>query len=278
MAVSKAYENPLLGHARMRAMFRGLVEVRALSTLAAKRDGLPRTLEACWVGTAIDLQEGDLVSGVHAGAYGGFLRAVGVRKTDRAATSGEFQRVIERIASARAFAGTASDEACCAIGQALAVKAVGGKQVVVAYVGADALNATEWKRVLQVACEGALPLVLVAIPAMKAKAAVDLSAVSGKVSGAQIPVISVDAGDAVALYRVMQETCVRARADGGVVVVECVRFGTDPVRLLAAQLRTKGICTERWISGVEKSVEKLGLPMRVPLGWLRKGTLCRCSR
>ncbi len=245
----------------MRAMFRALTETRALSEQAGKKRGLPRKLEACWVGTAIDLQAGDVVSGLQAGAFGSFIREVGVRKTDRAATRQEFRRAAERAAAVKPFPGTASDAVCCAVGQATALRTMEGRHVVVAYAGVDALTAAEWKRVFAVANEGALPLVVVAIPLVRAEAAVDVAGVAGKVTGAKIPVIPVDAGDAVALYRVMQETCVRARADGGVTVIECVRFGTDPVRLLGDQMRKKGICTERWIGKVEEEARALQLSL-----------------
>ena len=245
----------------MRAMFRALVETRALSEQAGKKLGLPGKLEACWVGTAIDLQPGDVASGLLTGAYGSFIRAVGARKMDRAATRAEFRRATEQAAAAKPLPGTASDTVCCAIGQAMALGAAGEKQVVVTYAGVDELTAAEWKRVLAVANEGALPLVVVAVPPVRTAVVVDVSEVAGKVTGARIPVVPVDAGDAVALYRVMQETCVRARADGGVAVIECVRFGTDPVRLLGDQLRKKGICTEGWIGKVEEGARALQLSL-----------------
>ena len=261
MSASKSYENPLLGHARMRAMFRALVEARALSGQAGKKQGLPRKLEACWVGTAIDLQQGDLISGLHAEAFGAFIRAVGTRKADRAATRTEFRQAAERASAAKSFPGTASDAVCCAIGQARALGVSDGKQLVVAYAGVNELRATEWKRVLAVANEGVLPLVVVALPPVQTATVVNLSGIAEKVAGDRIPVIPVDAGDAVALYRVMQETCVRARADGGIAVIECVRFGTDPVRLLGDQLKKKGICTERWIRKVEQDVQAMQLSL-----------------
>ena len=242
-------------------MFRALVETRALSEHAGKKRGVPKKLEACWVGTAIDLQAGDLASGLHAVAYGQFVRAVGTRSTDRAATQTEFRRAVERVTGVKSFAGTASEEVICAVGQAIAFGQAEEKRLVVAYARADDLSTLEWKRVLAVANEGALPLVVVAVPPVRAVAVIDLSGVAEKVAGARIPVVPVDAGDAVALYRVMQEMCVRARADGGVAVIECVRFGTDPVRLLGDQLRKKGICTERWIGKVEEDARVLQLSL-----------------
>ncbi len=257
MAGSKSYENPLLGHARMRALFRALVEVRALGQHVRKIHGLPKGLEACWVGTAIDLREEDVAVGLHAKGYEQLIRATGARMTDRATTSAECRRTVAQVTATRPFPGTASEEVCCAVGQAMALDA---KNVVVAYVGLETLTAAEWSRVLAVAVEQPLPMVIVAIPTSKSRAApFDLSRLAAKVAGTQIPVVPVDAGDAVALYRVMQETCIRARADGGVAMIECVRFGTDPVKLLADQLLKKGICSERWISKVEDNVWALQL-------------------
>ncbi len=244
----------------MRAMFRALVETRALSGPGGKKRGLPKKLEACWVGTAIDLQAGDVASGLHAEVYGQFIREVGARRTDRAATSKELRRAAEQVAAEKSFPGTAGDAVCCAVGQAMVLGAAEERRLVVAYAGLDGLTAAEWKRVLTVANEGALPLVVVAVPSVQT-AAVDLSGIAEKIAGERIPVIPVDAGDAVALYRVMQETCVRGRADGGVAVIECVRFGTDPVRLLGEQLRKKGICTERWIGKVEENARALQLSL-----------------
>ncbi len=243
----------------MRAMFRALFETRALTERAGKKLGLPRGLEACWVGTAIDLQAGDVVSGLQAEVLGAYIRAVGTRKTDRAATKVEFRRAAERMSAARPFPGIASDAFCCAVGHATAMGAAASGNLVVAYVGVDELTATEWKRVLAVAHVGSLPLVVVTIPSIRVRAVGDVSEIARKIAGVSIPVIPVDAGDAGALYRVMQETCVRARADGGVAVIECVRFGTDPVKLLGDQMRKKGICTERWINEVEEDARALQL-------------------
>jgi TPP-dependent pyruvate/acetoin dehydrogenase alpha subunit len=89
------------------------------------------------------------------------------------------------------------------------------------------------------------------IVATPAKAAPDLSDLVRRMGVNSLPVIPVDAGDAVALYRVTQETLVRARADGGVAVIQCVDCATDPIRLLAAQLVKKRICTQRWVTAVE---------------------------
>src|SRR5665213_4086017 len=79
---SKAFENPLISHARMRAMYRALVETRALAPRLGRARRLPRGLEACWVGTAIALEPGDLTSDQRGTAAIQHIRNVGQRATD----------------------------------------------------------------------------------------------------------------------------------------------------------------------------------------------------
>lgn len=240
---AKAFESPLISHARMRAMYRALVEARVLGERKGRRAaiGWPRGFEACWVGTAIDLQDGDLVSVGGAEWLIDHIRAIGVRNGSLTAA-----------AIGRALRGRSTDKPdrkpfdrmLCAVGMAMALKAA-GTGIAMAYAGSDELTAPEWKRLFAVANQGELPLAIVVTPGGG-----DISAIVKKM-GAKIPVIPVDAGDAVAIYRVTQETLVRARADGGVAVIECVDCGIDPVELLGAQLVKKKICTPRWVADLE---------------------------
>ncbi len=168
-----------------------------------------------------------------------------------AAAGGELRTALRGIAEEKAaFAGSAGERLLCAVGQAMALRAQAEKRVVVAYVAQGEMTAAEWKRVFAAAA-GDLPLVIVCLPG--AGKAVDLE----RVAGVEVPVIPVDAGDVVALYRVAQESIGRARAEGGVVVIECVAMGVDPVKLMAGQLVKKGICTEAWVARVESSVKAM---------------------
>ena len=245
---SKAFESPLISHARMRAMYRALVETRALS----KRNGFPKGTEACWVGTAIDLKPGDLTSpGGRSALIDHVLRA-GSREGARAANAADVKKTLRALeaekSSASGFAGTALERMLCAVGQAMALRSAAAKGVVLAYVGAGELKPAEWKRVFAAAAPD-LPLIFVCLPGKP----IDLD----KAIGAAVPVISVDAGDVVALYRVAQESIGRARAEGGIAVIECVAMGVDPVKMMRSQLVKKGICTEAWVDSVETSFRKL---------------------
>jgi hypothetical protein len=240
---SKAYESPLLSHARMRAIFRALVETRILGETKPRRPatGWPRNFEACWVGTAIDLKPSDLVSIDQAPGLLDHVRAIGARNAP--VTPSGLSRVLQARSAPRTKP-PAFDRLLTAVGMAMALKST-GSGVVMAYTPADALATPEWKRLLALAAQGDLPLVLVATPGR-----LDLPALAKPLP---IPVIPVDAADPVALYRVTQETLVRARAEGGLAIIQCVDCGLDPIQLLGTQLVKKKICTEHWISTLESS-------------------------
>lgn len=231
-----SYENPLIPHARMRALYRALVELRSLRQRLPNGERTPKGLEACWAATALDLREGDLTSDRGADALPGYLRGIAAR------AGAPRKSVVDALLAARSttFAGTPAERLFCAAGAAMALKAAGEKAVAVAYARQGELAASDWKRVLRVAAVGELPLLIVAAGASEVP-----------VSGRAVPVIPVDAGDAVAIYRVTQESLVRARAEGGVVVMECVRTGLDPIKVLAGQLQAKGIATPGWMAAVE---------------------------
>jgi len=258
MMGSKAFENPLIPHARMRAIFRALVETRLLSGRAARTRNavhfIPRGQEACWVAPLIDLQPGDLASLPRAAWLAGHIRSVGSRETAGAASLGDARRALEAFATEKSTRTnlTPIDRLLCSVGMAIALKPSPTKSVAVVYAGASDLTAAEWKHFLTVAAEGSLPLIAVVTPTEKP---VDIFAVASRMAERMgvntIPVIPVDAADAIALYRVAQETLVRARADGGLAIIECIDCGSDPIAILAAQLVKKNICTPRWIAAVE---------------------------
>jgi TPP-dependent pyruvate/acetoin dehydrogenase alpha subunit len=257
---SKAYESPLISHTRMRAMYRALVEVRGLADRAKTRS--MRGIEACWVGTAIDLKEGDLTSdsgGAHESLLLEHVRSAGQRESASALKASELKRALPRLKEPmqEQFPGSSCERVLCAIGAGMALKAAGAHGVAIAYVGLSELTPAEWKRVLTLMGQAGLPLVLMVLPSNKR---VDLETLATKVSvssGTPVPVIPVDAGDAVAIYRVAQETIVRARAGGGAAVILGVECGTNGVKLLGSQLVGKGICTERWVNAAENKLQSL---------------------
>jgi hypothetical protein len=244
----------------MRALYRALVELRGLA--AQRKLKSFKSVEACWVGTAIDLRDGDLTSDAgaeHEAALLEHIRAVGKRENAEPVKRGELRRLLKHIGKQRpeAFPGTPLERLLCAVGAAMALKAANTGNVALAFVHENELAAAEWRRLFPLIGQDELPLVLTVLPDAQP---LDLEAISRRAAPSPdqaVPVIPVDAGDAVALYRVAQESFTRARAGGGAAVILGVACKTDPVKLLGKQLVRKGICTERWVKAVQPHMTDL---------------------
>jgi TPP-dependent pyruvate/acetoin dehydrogenase alpha subunit len=92
--------------------------------------------------------------------------------------------------------------------------------------------------------------------------------------GSDLPTLTVDGDDAVAVYRVCQEAVRRARQGRGPALIECQTSatasvghlknlsvnhqppGTDPIQRLETYLQRKGIWSERWKRGLVASFVK----------------------
>ena len=214
----------------MRQLYRGLLELRALKLVA-------RGSEACWVAPAIDLKAPDVVLGGARAA--GYMRALGSRTGNATPRHSEARRLL--ASSHKPFAGTAYEALVAAIGAAGVVAHQPEPAVAVAFVPAG-LKAREWARALQLAAAQEVPLVVVALPGAPP------DTLGGPDAKTGVPVIPVDAGDVVAIYRVAQECIVRARADRRPAVIACVAAGTEPVKAMAAQLAAKGIASATWLA------------------------------
>jgi TPP-dependent pyruvate/acetoin dehydrogenase alpha subunit len=245
---AKRFENPLLSDKRLREMYTVMVETRALCAgmRRGKVRGFGLGLEACWVGSGIGLRDGDAEGDfVSAGGIGSVLDVVlgvGMKAAMREERS-------EKRLDAGGLKGMA--RVCFALGAAS--WRVGAKTVGLIYVGTGELSAAEWKLALGEALRRELPLVFVAIPEKGIEA--DVAEAANKWG---VPGIPVDASDAVAMYRVAQESIGRARAGGGAALIEGVMYPkpSDPVALLRRHLVAKKVATERWCAGVEEKVRR----------------------
>lgn len=243
MPRKRAYENPLIPNVRMRALYRGLVETRALNKVLARAEQLPKGLDACWVATAMSLEAGDLTLDARTQALPDYLQSVASRAAAGPPRATMVRGVLESVA--KIFAGNAYERLLYAAGMAAAMKAAGTGRVVVAYVRGDELAALDFKRFTKFAAVRDLPLIVVVAGAKPLPGA------------GPVPVIPVDASDAVAIYRVAQESVLRARAEGGLAVIECVRSGRDPVEQLAGQLLARSIATRGWLDAAEQQITRL---------------------
>jgi TPP-dependent pyruvate/acetoin dehydrogenase alpha subunit len=145
-----------------------------------------------------------------------------------------------------------------AMGAALSFKTLKRTNVVVAYVREGEVSNGMWRRVLPLASKLELPIIFVVLPhgPGKKKKSDDVGVLSAKARACGVPGIPVDSSDAVALYRVAQESLGRMRGGDGPVLVECVAFPVkgrrrdsvvDPLMLMREFLLGRKVCSEAWL-------------------------------
>jgi TPP-dependent pyruvate/acetoin dehydrogenase alpha subunit len=273
------HENPLVPNAKLQQMFVAMVEMRMLDehinglqrgVKARRRLGSTHGQEACRVSTALGLTEGDLISDCQAGVAMGLVSGV---KTDsllqQATALVSAAKKPEAVIPGGGHTGRqmplvqdAEDRLRMAMGAALSFKTLKRANLVAAYVDPDDLSSGEWKRILALAGQFELPIMFVVLPARKGEESKgDLRA---KARSYGVPGIPVDAADAVALYRVAQESIGRMRIGGGPVLIECKTYRIkskskamdDPLMQMRAILLGRKICSEAWLDRVGDALHK----------------------
>jgi acetoin:2,6-dichlorophenolindophenol oxidoreductase subunit alpha len=291
---SSAYENPLIRNARLRQIYLAMVKARMLEKAlpAARRGRVVGDrhavgmvgLEACLVSPAVDLGSGDLVSDALAGGVMEFLRGAGLKEVFRPAARGGKVSGKRVVGGALADSGTAArlpetpgiaERFWVAMGAATALKAAarakletkaeGGTArlgVVVVYVRAGEASAAVWCGALRFAAEQELPIVFVVLPSVRGSGSAKTGGVNAMSRSCGVPGIAVDADDAVAIYRVAQESIGRARAGGGAAVMECVAFvqhgasavgSGDAIAAMERYMLQRGVVTRRWMEAEARS-------------------------
>jgi TPP-dependent pyruvate/acetoin dehydrogenase alpha subunit len=258
-----AWENPLIPNKKLRALYVAMVELRLLGEHFAQRKRRPvghleavRGEEGCRVSTTFDLKAGDLTSDGAAGVATSFLRGAKLADVIRGENGapGQLPVVAETTVRLHLAMGAAVVlKASRSTPKSVTPKSKGA--LLIAYVHRDELAVTEWKPLLRFAAEQVLPMIFVVLPGAAQKNAGQLSLVSSKCG---VPGIPVDAADPVALFRVAQESMLRARAGGGPVLMECIPFHVagkkaepaDPIRTMQEFLLHRKIVDEAWLQGV----------------------------
>jgi TPP-dependent pyruvate/acetoin dehydrogenase alpha subunit len=291
---SATYENPLIPHARLRQMYRAMLHARMLEkALPASSRGRGigegavslgiAGLEACLVSSAVSLEAGDLVSDAVGGGVVEFLRGAALGEVlDRGKGKSRRQTVTLDCGAAMRLAGaqTASKRMWSAIGAGLALKAAGERDkkssatrsdeaaterqlgVVVVYVRPGEAKNAVWRSALQFVADEVLPMLFVVLPPTSAETAGELSRLSQKCG---VPGIAVDGADAVAIYRVAQESVVRARMGGGAALLECVPFAVegakaksvDAIAALERYMLDRGVAKQVWMEHEAKAFAKV---------------------
>ncbi len=202
-------ENPLLPHSKLRELHALMLQCRALER-KQKSSGSAR--EALLAATSIHLLPGDLLS-----PRGGD----GVAAT--LAPAAKKYRATGSLIDASSL--DARLHLCAATARGL--QAAGADGVVLAFVRAGDAE-PGWKAALEWAQQSQLPLVVACVDATggvaarssrRAEPVLDFAAISRFSRRMKLPVLTVDGEDAVAVYRVMQESVLRARLGGGPALV-----------------------------------------------------------
>jgi len=143
-----------------------------------------------------------------------------------------------------------------AVGAAMAFKTLKRGNIVAAYFRPGEVASGVWLRMLAVASKFDLPILFVVLPEVGGRRA-------EKLRSAGVPSIPVDANDAVALYRVAQESIGRARGGGGPVVIDCqgieavgLRGRCDALEEMKGFLLGRKVSSERWLDGVASAFRK----------------------
>ena len=207
---------------------------------ARRRLNSTRGQEACRVSTALELLPGDLVSDSQAGVVMDLISGA----QSKAQIDSLLKRVTEfhegkidgatlakdgALARVLPWVDDVGDRVRMAMGAALSFKTLKRGSLVVAYVGHDELGKKEWRQVLETASKLELPMIFVVLPGgVKDQAGV--RQLSSKTRGWGMPGMPVDAHDAVALYRVTQESLGRIRGGGGPVLIECKGYRLEGAR------------------------------------------------
>ncbi|WP_348266366.1 thiamine pyrophosphate-dependent enzyme [Edaphobacter paludis] len=271
MSETAPHENPLVPNKKLRQIYTAMVEARLLDEHIAKlqrkaksRHRLYSTSgqEACRVATALELNPGDLVSDLQVSATMDLLFGTSLAPLLRhvaAVVSGTQSRTTllsEELTAKRQLPWTddASDRLKMALGAALAFKTLKQDNIVVAYTHHADLPKRSWNQVLALAAELSLPIIFVVLPEPDIKKS-PATNICAKARSAGLPGIPVDVNDAVALYRVAQESIGRARGGDGAVLIECISYRPagqrsnkidDPILHMKNFMTGRQVCSEDW--------------------------------
>ncbi len=292
--VEATFENPLIPHAKLRQIYLAMLQARLLEkALPASQRGRGigpgavtlgiAGLEACLVSPAVSLESGDLISDAVSGGVVDFLRGAALGEVFRKPkTKGRGLSLTADCGPGAALAGAplSSERLWAAVGAALAVKAANAlakkgkstaedqeavepkQNLVVVYVRPGELAASVWRGVLQFASEQVLPTLFVVMPPAAGQKA---TGVCGLAQKSGVPGIPVEGSDAVAIYRVAQESIVRARMGGGAALIECVPYlvegskakASDGVASLERYMLERKVVTPEWAEREAKGFAKL---------------------
>jgi pyruvate dehydrogenase E1 component alpha subunit len=229
--VYRLHENPLLPNAKLKELYALMQRARALSKTPASA---PR-FEAILCATLMHVEPGDFVSPPPKAPAAALLA---VERTTAPRKKPEPAQILPPTQRLATVAGITHG-----------LKLANPGRFAVVYTDAGSPEAG-WQEALTYATTARLPLVLVVASVETTRTAnpkslmwPTLSKLAKKIG---LPILTVDGADAVAVYRVMQETAHRTRLGDGAAVIWCAlpaknSAATDPIRHMKAYLAARNL-------------------------------------
>jgi len=224
---------------------------------------------AAAVAITLDLERGDTIVLNACTFAANLIKGVPIRALmDHVHSGGSSATYFGEVNALTPNAPSAVTQAGLATGTALANKIAGNRNVAVAFIDGDAAALGECKEALELASASHLPVLYVIHANPGGKLARLLSEMGGSA-----PVITVDSDDAVAVYRVAQESIARARY-GGPSLIVCVPYRLNGAAQSATvnmerYLTAKKLFRNRWkdqaVAEFDREMRAACLPSGNPL-------------
>lgn len=265
-----AKENPLLPSRYLRDLYVAMAKLQMIeeavqSKKARGRADGTRGQEACVATVLLALEAGDLLAEARPSA--GMRYLLGARLGEvlgAAQPGGDLSSVTTSNTKAKLLPwiqdGLARVQV--AMGAALALQSQGSGRFAAVFVQPGEIAGSAWHDLLKIAGKVQAPLLVLILPTAAGEANGKAGKLSARSIGWGVPGIPIEAGDGIALSRVVQESTGRLRAGGGPVLMECLRIasggkkkadGPDPVVMFRKTLLDRGVMPTGWAERLETS-------------------------
>lgn len=265
----------LISDAKLKQLYATMVQCRMLTERACRLRGRPllRSLyaasmgqEAIATGSAIDLQPDDTIALSPHNSIAALVKVLvaGVPLDGIVAQMYQHHLACEQPHNIIMPCPTQGTQIDLATSVALVNKRKKKNNVVVAFGDKATTTLGGWHQALQLATNKSLPIIFVVEDNPWPSPKPGDEEKDGKARSDGLPIITVDANDVVAVYRVAYESVQRVRQGGGPVLVEGKPYrlhsptkrrvvnsvsshnGRDPLIHMERYLKTKGLFTPRW--------------------------------
>jgi len=253
----------LISNDRLIGIYTAMLECRMLREPAGKLAGRAKLRTIAWGSEAVaaavlvGLEPGDLFVSAKAHPFAAVLKGVPLRSVMRtlqvhpsASGSAERAHVSAGVLIGSPAGRVPSSITAGALAAGAAFATQRGNVAISFYDGANAGNS--WRQAFHFALAHDLPLILIRQSARPLRP-VSSRGRRGKGAPGNLPIIPVDANDAVALYRVAHEAIAHARGGSGPTLIDCVplrlagerKQDSDCIARMERYLQAKGLRPER---------------------------------